>query len=477
MNMTAQLSARDRIISLLDDNSFVEVGALITKRSTDFNLQQKEVAADGVITGYGLIDSNLVYVYSQDRAALNGTIGEMHAKKITHIYDLALKVGAPVIGIIDCAGLRLQEATDALSGFGDIYLKQTLASGIIPQISVILGTCGGGSAVLSSLSDFTFMTKKDAKLFVNSPNALDGNYTAKCNTAAADFQAEAGNVDFVLEDDAAALSKVRELLTILPSNNEDDVSYDECNDDLNRLVADFASETSDTALALKDISDDNYFLEAKADHAKEMVTGFIRLNGMTVGAVANRTEVLGSDGKAAEKFDGSLTAEGCYKAAKFVDFCDAYNIPVLTLTNVSGYKAIVEEEKVIGAAAAKLTYSFANATVPKVNVIIGKAYGSAYITMNSKHIGADLVFAVEGAKIGMMDAKAAAQIMYADDASLIAEKADEYESLQSSAQAAAKRGYVDNIIEAASARKHLIYAFEMLFTKRESRPDKKHGTI
>ena len=477
MNMTAKLSARERIVSLLDDNSFVEVGALVTKRSTDFNMQQKEVPADGVITGYGVIDGNLVYVYCQDSTALNGTLGEMHAKKITRMYDLALKVGAPVIGIIDSAGLRLQEATDALNGFGEIYLKQTLASGVIPQISVILGSCGGGSAVLSSLSDFTFMAKKDAKLFVNTPNAIDGNYTAKCDTATADFQATAGNVDFVCEDDATALAKVRELINILPSNNEDDASYDESSDELNRLVTDFTSQTTDIAIALKSISDGNYFMEVKAEYAKEMVTGFIRLNGMTVGAIANRMELIGEDGKVTEKFDGSLTTDGCYKASKFVEICDAFNIPVLTLTNVSGYKATMEEEKTIGAAAAKLTYAFANATVPKVNVVVGKAFGSAYITMNSKHIGADLVFAVEGAKIGMMEAKAAAQIMYPDDAAAISKKAEEYENLQSSAEAAAKRGYVDAIIDAASSRKHLIYAYEMLFTKIESRPSKKHGTV
>lgn len=477
MNTTAQLSARERIVSLLDENSFVEVGALITRRSTDFNLQQKEIPADGVITGYGVIDGNLVYVYCQDNTALNGTVGEMHAKKISHIYDLALKVGAPVIGLIDCAGLRLQEATDALNGFGEIYLKQTMASGVIPQITAVLGTCGGGSAVLTSLSDFTFMTKKDAKLFVNSPNAIDGNFTAKCDTATADFQAKAGNVDFVYEDDAAVLAKIRELITIFPTNNEDDASYDECNDDLNRLVSNFTSETGDITLALQDISDDNYFLEVKAEYAKEMVTGFIRLNGMTIGAIANRTEVLNTEGKVSEKFDGSLTTAGCYKAEKFVEICDAYNIPILTLTNVTGYKATMSEEKSIGIATAKLTYAFANATVPKVNVIVGKAYGSAYITMNSKHIGADLVFAIEGAQIGMMEAKSAAQIMYAGDSTLINEKAEEYAALQSSAEAAAKRGYVDNIIEAPSTRKHLIYAYEMLFTKRESRPSKKHGTV
>jgi methylmalonyl-CoA decarboxylase subunit alpha len=477
MSTTAQLSARDRINSLLDDNSFVEVGALVTRRSTDFNLQQKEIPADGVITGYGVIDGKLVYVYCQDKSALNGTIGEMHAKKIAHIYDMALKVGAPVIGIIDCAGMRLQEATDALNGFGEIYLKQTMASGVIPQITAVLGTCGGGSAVLTSLSDFSFMAKYGAKLFVNSPNTLKGNFTSKLDTSAAAFQAESGNIDFVFEDDASVLAGIRELISILPSNNEDNDSFDECNDDLNRLVPELSASVTDPAVALRLISDNNYFLEVKADYAKEMVTGFIRLNGMTIGAIANRTELLDENGKVTEKFDGSLTTAGCYKAEKFVRTCDAFNIPVLTLTNVTGYKATVEEEKTIGTATAKLTYAFANATVPKVNVITKKAYGSAYLTMNSKHIGADMVFAIEGAEIGMMDSKLAAQIMYENEPDLIEEKAKEYAELQSSAVAAAKRGYVDTIIEAASTRKHLIYAFEMLFTKRESRPSKKHDTV
>lgn len=483
MSNTATLSARERINSLLDDHSFVEIGALVTKRNTDFNLQQKETPADGVITGYGIIDGNLVYVYSQDSNSMNGTVGEMHAKKISHIYDLALKVGAPVIGLIDSAGLRLQEATDALNAFGDIYLKYSMASGVLPQITAIFGNCGGGHSILASLSDFTFITKQ-ANIFVNSPNALKGNYTAKSDTSSANYQANAGIVDFVGEDDADVLTKIRTLITILPSNNEDDASYDETTDDLNRLVPSLSTELKDTAVALREISDNQFFIEIKADYAKEMVTGFIRLNGMTVGAVANREEVLDADYKVTEKFDGTLTSAGCYKAEKFVTFCDAYNIPVLTLTNVNGYKATVEEEKSIGIASAKLTYAFANATVPKVNVIVGKAYGSAYVSMNSKHIGADLVFAYEESEIGMMDAKEAVQIIYADEmkdakdvVKTIEEKSKEYQDLQTSPIAAAKRGYVDNVILAESTRKQLIYAFEMLFTKRESRPAKKHGTV
>lgn len=484
MSTTAQLSAKDRILTLLDDNSFVEVGAMITSRSTDFNMQQKEIPADGVITGYGVIDGNLVYVYSQDAKALGGSIGEMHAKKIARIYDMAMKVGAPVVGLVDCAGLRLQEATDALNGFGELYLKQSMASGVIPQITAVFGNCGGGVAVSSSLSDFTFMTEKQSKLFVNSPNVLEGNYVEKCDTSSAAYQAKAGVVDVVCEDDVEVLNRIRDLVGILPSNNEDDDSYDECKDDLNRLVPSLGTSLKDSAVALKEISDDGFFFEVKAAYARDMVTGFIRLNGMTVGAVANRAEVLDNDYKVVEKYDAALTTDGCMKATKFVEFCDAFNIPVLTLTSVKGYKATMEEEKTIAKAAAKLTYAFANATVPKVNVIVGEAYGSAYVTMNSKHIGADYVFAYEDAAIGMMDAKAAAQIMYADEikaasdaTAMINEKAGEYADLQSSVQSAAKRGYVDTIISADTTRKQLVYAYEMLFTKRESRPSKKHGTV
>ena len=378
----------------------------------------------------------------------------------------------------------MQEGLDALAGFGELYLKQTMASGVIPQISAVFGNCGGGAAVSGRLSDFTFMEAKDAKLFVNAPNALDGNYVEKCDTAAADFQAKAGVVDFVCEDEMAVLNQIRELITILPVNNEDDASFEECTDDLNRLTEGLAAEIADPAKALADISDNGFFMEVKKEYAKEMVTGFIRLNGMTIGAVANRKEVLDDSYQTVEKFEQVLTTAGCYKAAQFVSFCDAFQIPVLTLTNVAGYQATVKEEKSLALATAKLTYALANATVPKVNVITEKAFGSAFITMISKHIGADLVFAFENAQIGMMDAKSAAEIMYADELNqtsdketLLNEKSAEYSALQNSVEAAARRGYVDNIITPDSARKHLIYAFDMLFTKREGRPDKKHGTV
>ncbi len=476
--MSNSSQASQRIAALLDDNSFVEIGAMVTARATDFNLKQTETPSDGVITGYGVIDGNLVYVYSQDASVLNGTVGEMHAKKIANLYDLALKMGAPVIGLIDSAGLRLQEATDALNAFGEIYMKQTLASGVIPQITAIFGACGGGLAMIPTLTDFTFMEGTKAKLFVNSPNALDGNYTEKCDTAAAAFQsAEAGIVD-VVADEAEILTQIRTLVAMLPGNNEDDASYVECTDDLNRASAELANCVGDTSIALSVIADDNAFFETKADYAKDMVTGFIKLNGMTVGAVANRTEVCDEEGKVVEKYDAVLTAKGCEKAADFVNFCDAFNIPVLSLTNVKGFEATMCSEKKIAKAVAKLTYAFANATVPKVNVVIGQAMGSAYVAMNSKAIGADITMAWPTATIGAMDAKSAAQIMYSgESADVVAEKAKEYAAAQTSAAGAAKRGYVDQIVEAADTRKYIIGAFEMLFTKRDDRPAKKHGTV
>ena len=475
--MSTTSKASQRIEALLDANSFVEIGALVTARATDFNLKQNETPSDGVITGYGVIDGNPVYVYSQDASVLNGTVGEMHAKKITKLYDLAMKTGTPVIGLIDSAGLRLQEATDALNAFGEIYMKQTLASGVIPQITAIFGTCGGGLALFPTMTDFTFMEGKSAKLFVNAPNALDGNNTSKCDSSAAKFQAEEAGIVDVVADEADVLAQIRALIGFLPANNED-FSMEDCMDDLNRVNPELANCVGDTSVALSIIADDNNFFEVKADYAKSMVTGFIKLNGSTVGCVANRTEVCDEEGKVVEKFDAVLTKKGCEKAADFVNFCDAFGIPVLTLTNVKGYEATMCSEKGIAKAAAKLTYAFANATVAKVNVIIGKAYGSAYVAMNSKAIGADITMAWPNAEIGTMDAKLAAKIMYeGQGADVIDEKAAEYAALQTSALSAAKRGYVDQVVEAADTRKYVIGAFEMLFTKSEDRPDKKHGTV
>lgn len=470
MGNKLSMSASERVAALLDGSSFVEVGAYVTARSTDFNIQETETPKDGVITGYGVIDGKIVYVYSQDASVLGGAVGEMHAKKIVKIYEMAMKVGAPVIGIIDCAGLRLQEATDALNAFGELYLKQSLASGVIPQITAIFGTCGGGAALIPSLTDFTFMTNEGSKLFVNSPNAFEGNMTSKLDTSSAAFMSEnTPLVDGVLETELEVLGQIRSLVGILPSNNEEDAVTD-CVDDINRIIPNLEGFKDDARAVIQNISDGSFFLEIKKDFAKDVVVGFAKLNGATVGCVGNqKTEI---------------TPAGACKAASLVKFCDAFNIPVLTLTNVKGFEATIENEKKIANASAKLTYAFADASVPKVNVIIGDAFGTAYTIMNSKAIGADMVYAWSTARIGTMDPEMAVKIMYAkemadasDKLAKFGELKAQYTELQSSAMAAAKRGYVDDIIEADATRKRVIAAFEMLYTKRDERPMKKHSSI
>lgn len=474
MSNRLSLSASDRINALLDDASFVEVGAYVTARSTDFNMQEKDTPKDGVITGYGVIGGKIIYVYSQDATVLGGAIGEMHAKKIAKIYDMAMKVGAPVIGLIDCAGLRLQEATDALNAFGEVYLKQTMASGVVPQITAIFGTCGGGAALIPTLTDFTFMTAEGSKLFVNSPNALDGNNVSKLDTASAEYlSSNTSLVDGVLEDDAAVLGQIRALVDMLPSNNEDD-DVAECADDLNRIIPNLDGLAQDARAVIQNIADNNIFVEVKKDFSKDIILGFIRLDGSTVGCVANQA----ADG------GDLLSTNAAYVAADFVKFCDAFNIPVLTLVNVKGFVATVSNERMIADAAAKLTYAFADATVPKVTLVMGDAFGTAYTVMNSKAIGADMVYAWPSAKIGTMDPEMAVKIMYekeiaeADDKkAVIADLKKQYTELQSSAVAAAKRGYIDDIIEPDATRKRLIAAFDMLYTKKEDRPYKKHGAV
>ncbi len=475
--MSSTSQARGRIDALLDENSFIEIGARVKARSTDFNLAQTDTPSDGVVTGYGVIDGNLVYVYAQDASVLGGSIGEMHAKKIARLYDLALKTGAPVIALIDSAGLRLQEATDALNALGEIYLKQVNASGVIPQITAVFGGCGGGLSVLSALSDFTFMEEKNGKLFLNSPNALDGNYAEKCDTAAAAFQsAEAGTVD-VVGDEAAVYAGIRELVSLLPSNNEADDAVEECTDDLNRSCEGIDGAAADPAVFFTMISDGSGFFETKKSYAKDMVTGFIRLKGVTGGAVGNRTSLFDDAGKEAEQFDAVLSARGAEKAADFVKFCDAFGLPVVSLTNVKGFKACMCNEKRLPRALAELTEAFGSATVPKINIVADKAYGTAAVIMNSQALGADITVAWPDAEIGTMDAKTAARILCADDAAKQAECAADYAAKQTSATGAAERGYVDEIVEPADTRKYVIGALEMLYTKRDKRPAKKHGAI
>ena len=474
MSNKLSLSASDRINALLDDSSFVEVGAYVTARSTDFNMQENDTPKDGVITGYGVVNGKLVYVYSQDASVMGGAIGEMHAKKIARLYDMAIKVGAPVVGFIDCAGLRLQEATDALNAFGELYLKQTLASGVVPQITAVFGNCGGGAAIIPAMSDFTFMTSENSKLFVNSPNAFAGNNTSKLDTASADYVSKnSAMVDRVCEDDMAVIGEIKNLLEILPSNNCD-MDINDTNDDPNRCIPNLDSFANNSRAMLSNIADDNAFFELGESFAKEVVIGLIKLNGMTIGCVANQVE----DG------NNMMSADGALRAADFVKMCDSFNIPVLTVVNTKGFEATMANEKFISDAVAKLAYSFANATVPKITLITGDAFGTAYTIMNSKSLGADVVYAWPNAKIGTMDPEMAVKIMYENEINSASDKVAklnelkaEYTHLQSSTLAAAKRGYVDDIIEPDATRKRLIAAFDMMYTKQEDRPYKKHGTI
>ena len=466
MSDKLKMSASERIACLLDDASFVEIGSEVTSRTTDFNTQSLDAPKDGVVTGYGQIDGRLVYVYSQDSAVLGGAIGEMHGKKIAAIYSLAMKVGAPVIGLIDCAGLRLQEATDSLHSFGSLFKKSTMASGIIPQITVIFGNSGGGTSILAALSDFTYMVDS-AKLFVNSPNAIKGNYEEKCDTASAAFVS--GNtslVDEVCQSDEDALRKVRNLVTYLPANNMED-AFGDCEDDINRTIPNIADYKDDARKVAECIADDSMVIESKKDFGKDVFTGLIRIGGVTVAVIGNQERLISPDGAS--------------KAASFANLADSFNIPILTLTNVKGFEASFESERTIAKETAKLTVALADATVPKVNVIIGDAFGSAYIVMNSKSIGADIVYAWPSAKVGITDPQVAAEIIYADEIDASTDKveviknyADKISKEQSDAKAVARRGYIDDIIEPDATRKRVFAAFDMLATKREDRPYKKH---
>ncbi len=435
MGSTSGMSARARIEALIDANSFVEIGADVVRRSTDFNMGEKEIPADGVITGYGVIGEDLVFVYSQDAEGMNGAIGEMHAKKIASLYQMAIKAGAPIIGLIDCAGIRIEESLDAIAGFGEIYRKKVQAKGVIPQLTAILGSCGGGVAVSAGLSDITVMDNAEGALFVNSPNAIDGNFKEKCDTSSAGFQAKAGNVDIVCESEGEVLTTLRRLVTLLPANSGMP-AIASSTDDMNRTI----SSLGYGADALSAIADNGSFVELKKDFGTELSIGLMAIDGATVGAIA-----CGED--------GVLSSDGCAKAEQFVYFCDSFGLPVITLTNVKNYASSMDEEKRIARKVADLTFAFASCDVPRINVIIGEAYGSSYLSMNSKHIGADLVLALDSSKVGAMDAALAAKAVGVDE--------QEYKKLEEGAVGAARRGYVDNVIPVADIRKHLIYGLQM----------------
>lgn len=462
MNTSTPSKARSRILALADAGSFVEIGAGITAKTSD-----KKAASDGVITGYAVIAGRPVYIYSQDASVLGGTLGEMHAGKIVRIYEMALKTGAPVVGFLDCGGTRLGEAQDALNAFGSIYDAAACASGVIPQIAIVSGNCGGGMSIIPALSDFVFVDEKEAKLFLNSPNAIPGNHISKCDTSSPEFRKDSDFVDFV-GNAADIIGMVRSLIELMPSNNEDDMGDRVTADDMNRACSGLEAFAADPYCFAAEVADNHVVFESKPGFAPDMVTVLGSLGGITVGFVGNRTRKYEMDGSVSAEYEPLLSVCGAKKAVRFISMCDAFSIPVISLVNVKGMDASEYSEKNMPKVAAKLIYTFSQSTTPKISLITGEAYGTAYHCMNSKACGADMVFAYENARAGLMDSKAAARIEGIDQ-----KEAEERNSLE----AAAAKGLIDDVILAADTRKYLIGAVEMLFTKREDGPMKKHGSV
>ncbi len=481
-----KLTARERILSLMDEGSFVEVDAFVEHRCNEFGMGDVKAPGEGVVTGYGTVDGRLVYVYAQDFTVIGGSLGEMHAKKICKIMDMALKMGAPVIGMNDSGGARIQEGINALAGFGDIFYRNTKCSGVIPQISVIMGPCAGGAVYSPALTDFVFMVEKTSQMFITGPQvikAVTGEDVTLEELGGADAQAEkSGVAHFTSATDEECLAKIRKLLSYLPSNNLEEAPFDVPTDEINRLseklttiVPDDPNKAYDMKAVIAEITDKGEFFEIMEKFAKNIIIGFAKMNGATVGIVANQPSQKA----------GALDVDAADKAARFIRFCDCFNIPLITFTDVPGYlPGVSQEHSGIIRHGAKLLYAYSEATVPKINVIVRKAYGGAYIAMSSKHLGADAVMAWPTAEIAVMGPEGAANIIFKDDiknsdnpAATRQEKIQEYRERLANPYEAAKYGYVDDVIEPDSTRPRIIAALEMLASKRESAPSKKHGNI
>ncbi len=479
-------TARERLFMLFDEGSFVELDAFVTHRCTEFGMAEQTAPGEGVVTGYGTVDGRLVYAYAQDFTVIGGSLGEMHAAKICKVMDMAMKMGAPIVGINDSGGARIQEGIDALKGFGDIFYRNTLASGVIPQICMILGPCAGGAVYSPAICDFVFMVDKTSQMFITGPSvvkSVTGEDVSFDELGGANTHAtKSGVATMACADEEECFAQVKSLLSLLPSNNLEIAPVYECNDDLNRLsqnlstiIPDDANKSYDIRNIIREIVDEGDFMELFQDFAQNLVTGFARMNGATVGILANQPKVMA----------GSLDCNSSDKGARFVRFCDSFNIPIITFTDVPGYlPGVAQEHNGIIRHGAKLLYAFSEATVPKINVIVRKAYGGAYIAMNSKHLGADMVFAWPTAEIAVMGPSGAANIIFrkdiaesADPITARQEKIDEYTEKFANPYIAASRGYVDDVIEPDSTRPRLISALEMLMSKRETRPSKKHGNI
>ncbi len=481
-----KMTARERLDMLLDEGTFQEIDAFVTHRSHEFGLDERVTLGDGVVTGYGTIHGRLAYVYAQDFTVMGGSLGEAHAAKIVKIYELALKTGAPVIGLNDSGGARIQEGIMALAGYGDIFLKNSLASGVIPQISVIMGPCAGGAVYSPALTDFTFMVDGTSHMFITGPQvvkSVTGEEVSFDDLGGAQVHAtRSGVAHFAAADEKSALDMVRQLMGYLPQNNLEDPPVVASRDSAVR-----AEESLDTAVpadsnapydvlkVIRDVMDRGSFMEIQAGFAPNIVIGFARLDGRVVGVVANQPNVKA----------GVLDIDASAKAARFVRFCDAFNVPLVTFVDVPGFMPGLEQEHGgIISEGAKLIYAYCEAMVPKLTVVLRKAYGGAYIVMSSKHVGGDYNIAWPSAEFAVMGPEGAVNIIHrgeiaeaADPEAVRARRLAEYREAFANPYQAASRGLVDAVIEPSRTRPVLINALQMLQNKRDSVPSKKHGNM
>lgn len=476
-------TARERIATLLDVGTFVEIGLFVEPRSTAFDMDPSAVPGDGVVAGYGTVAGRAVYVYAQDFTVLGGSLGEMHARKICQVMDLALAAGAPVVGILDSGGARIQEGVDALHGFGEIFTRNVEASGVIPQISVVVGPCAGGAAYSPALTDFVFMVDEIAQMFVTGPQViksvtgeevsmvdLGGSYAHSTKSGVAHFR---------YENEEMVYAGIRQLLSYLPSNNADEApsatSLPVAQDFTSTLLPTDANRPYDVHEVIRALVDDGSFMECQADFALNVVTGFARIEGRAVAVIGNQPSVMA----------GCLDIDGSDKLARFVRFADAFNLPLLTLVDTPGYlPGVHQEHRGIIRHGAKILYAYAEATVPKISVILRKAYGGAYLAMCSRSLGADQVLALPGAEIAVMGPDGAVNILYRKELQEVEDvdrfrnqKINEYREMFASPYVAARRGYVDQVVQPNEVRALLSRMFWHLRHKRQSRPLRKHGNL
>lgn len=480
-----KLTARERIEILLDENSFEEIGMFVEHRTTDFDMQKEKYLGDGVVTGYGNIDGRLVYVFSQDFTVFGGSLSETHAEKICKIMDLAVQNGAPIIGLNDSGGARIQEGVSSLGGYADIFWRNTKASGVIPQISAIMGPCAGGAVYSPAITDFIFMVEKTSYMFVTGPNVVKTvtheDITSEALGGAETHASISGVTHFTSANEVECLRMIRRLISYLPQNCEDEVADitielgDELRVALDTIIPASTNTPYDMHDVIQSIVDENSFMEVHKDWAENIICGFSRIGGKSIGIVANQPNSLA----------GVLDINSSRKAARFVRFCDAFKIPLLTVVDVPGFLPGKDQEwQGIITNGAKLLFAFSEATVPKITVITRKAYGGAYDVMNSKHIGADMNFAWPSAEIAVMGAKGAAEIIFKneiaqskDKEATWKEKENEYTETFANPYKAAARGFIDEVIYPRETRIKIIKAFKMLENKVVNFPKKKHDNI